>query len=94
MRIKKFHIKNYRPILDSGEVNADSKITTLMGKNESGKTYILKALESFKSNYEYVRDDFCLFSETRESLDLGEIEEGDIGESKSPSKVPSSTSRL
>ena len=78
MRIKKFHIKNYRSILDSGEVILDSKITTLIGKNESGKTCILKALESFNGDYKYVKDDLCLHSEARKKLDSKEIEEGDI----------------
>lgn len=78
MRIKKFHIKNYRSILDSGEVNLESGITTLVGKNESGKTYILKALESFKLDYKYVKDDLCLHSEARKKLYLGAIKEGDI----------------
>lgn len=78
MRIKKFHIKNYRSILDSGEVNLDSKITTLIGKNESGKTYTLKALASLKNDYEYVKDDLCLHSKAMEKLGSGSTEKGDI----------------
>ena len=77
MRIKKSNIKNYRSILDSGEVTLDSKITTLIGKNESGKTYILKALESFRGDYKYVKDDLCLHSDAKKKLDSGAIEKGD-----------------
>lgn len=95
MRIEKFYIKNYRSILDSGEVNLDSKIAILIGKNESGKTCILKALESFKGDYEYAEDDLCLHSEAKEKIDSGatkgdveimtiwfEIEAEDIGKLK------------
>lgn len=78
MRIEKFHIINYKSILESGEINLDSKITTLIGKNESGKTNILKALESFKGDYEYGADDLCLHSKTRRNLDLGKVKDKDI----------------
>ncbi len=77
MIIEKFYIKNYRSILDSGEVNLDSKIAILIGKNESGKTCILKALESFKVDYEYAEDDLCLHSEAKEKVDLGATK-GDV----------------
>ncbi len=48
MEIKSFRIKNYRSIEDSGicYVSGDN-ITILAGKNESGKTAILEALEDF-----------------------------------------------
>lgn len=78
MRIKKIRIKNFKPILDTGEVNLDSKITTLIGKNESGKTYTLKALESFNFNYEYKEDDLNLNSPERDKLRSGQINAEDI----------------
>jgi predicted ATP-dependent endonuclease of OLD family len=43
MKLKKFWIKNFRSIKDSGEVFVDD-VTCLVGKNESGKTSILEAL--------------------------------------------------
>ncbi len=48
MDIKYFRIKNYRSIKDSGicYLSGDN-ITILAGKNESGKTSILEALEDF-----------------------------------------------
>lgn len=48
MRLKSFRIKNYRSIKDSGicYLSGDG-ITILAGKNESGKTAILEALEDF-----------------------------------------------
>jgi hypothetical protein len=47
MRLKSFKVKMYRPILDSGWVHVDD-IAVIVGKNESGKTAILKALHKFK----------------------------------------------
>lgn len=78
MRIKKFRIQNYKSILDSGEVTLDPRITTLLGKNESGKTNVLKALESFKRKYEYEKGDLCLHSPLTTRLDSGEAEAGAV----------------
>lgn len=46
MRVKAFKVENYRSILDSGWVYVDD-ITVIVGKNESGKTALLKALHKF-----------------------------------------------
>ena len=46
MRLKAFKVQMYRPILDSGWVDVDD-ITVILGKNESGKTALLKALHKF-----------------------------------------------
>ena len=43
MDLKAFRVRMYKGILDSGWVNIDS-LTVLVGKNESGKTSLLKAL--------------------------------------------------
>ena len=48
MRLKAFKVKMYRPIIDSGWVDIDD-ITVIVGKNESGKSALLKALHKFKS---------------------------------------------
>ena len=51
MDIKSFNIKNYRSIKDSGDCYlSGDNITILAGKNESGKTAILEALEDFSTN--------------------------------------------
>lgn len=47
MKIVKFRIKNYKSIKDSGECYLSNEITVLAGKNESGKTSVLEALEDF-----------------------------------------------
>lgn len=72
MRIKKCNIENFRSILNSGEILLDPKITVLIGRNESGKTNILKALEFFEGEHEYTKDDLCLHSELRRIIDSGE----------------------
>lgn len=50
MQIKSFRIKNYRSIKDSGVCYmSGDNVTILAGKNESGKTAILEALEDFNA---------------------------------------------
>lgn len=50
MDIKSFRIKNYRSIKDSGDCYlSGDNITIIAGKNESGKTAILEALEDFNT---------------------------------------------
>ena len=46
MQLTSFRVCNYRSILDSGWVDV-SDITVVVGKNESGKTSLLKALHKF-----------------------------------------------
>ena len=47
IRLVKFRIKNYKSILDSKVCYLADGITVLAGKNESGKTSILQALEDY-----------------------------------------------
>lgn len=47
MELVKFRIKNYKSIVDSGDCYFSKQMTVLAGKNESGKTSILEALEDF-----------------------------------------------
>jgi len=46
MKLRSFRVQNYRCIDDSGEAPVEH-IKALVGKNESGKTTILKALHKF-----------------------------------------------
>ncbi|MGD0391818.1 MAG: AAA family ATPase [Acidimicrobiales bacterium] len=48
MRVRRVRIENYRSIEDSGWIEVEPEITSLVGKNESGKTAFLQAL--FKLN--------------------------------------------
>lgn len=45
MKLESFQVQNYRSINDSGEI-AVSRITSLLGRNESGKSNLLRALHS------------------------------------------------
>lgn len=45
MQLKSFQIRNFRSINDSGEIDV-SRITALLGRNESGKSNVLRALHS------------------------------------------------
>lgn len=45
MKLSKFHITNYRSVLDSGEIEV-RKLTSMIGRNESGKTNLLRALQT------------------------------------------------
>lgn len=57
MKIKKIRIKNFKSIIDSGDCYLEDDLTILAGKNESGKSSILKALHCF--NYdENIDSDF------------------------------------
>ncbi len=47
MKLTKFRIKHYKSIVDSGDCYFSDKLTILAGKNESGKTSVLEALEDF-----------------------------------------------
>ncbi|MGX7153491.1 AAA family ATPase [Enterococcus sulfureus] len=50
MKPLKFQIKNYKSIVDSGVCFFEKGYTILAGKNESGKTTILEALNDFDEN--------------------------------------------
>lgn len=50
MKIKKFRIWNYKSIIDSGDCYPAECVTILAGKNESGKSSILEALEDFNDH--------------------------------------------
>ena len=47
MKLKKFRIRNYKSIIDSGDCYVEPDLTIFAGKNESGKTSILEALYDF-----------------------------------------------
>lgn len=50
VKLVKFRIKNYKSIKDTGDCYLANGITVLAGKNESGKTSILEALEDFDTD--------------------------------------------
>ena len=46
MHLSTFRVQYYRNFVDSGEVTLDATVTCLVGKNESGKTALLQALNN------------------------------------------------
>lgn len=64
VRIIKFRIKNYKSIIDSGDCYLSNGITVLAGKNESGKSSILEALEDFDIEKEINQDAVRIQDET------------------------------
>lgn len=66
MLLKKIRIKNYRSIIDSGVCDIEKGVTILAGKNESGKTSILEALEDFDSKKEIRKESIPL--KTKDAL--------------------------
>ena len=47
MDIISFRVRKYRNIQDSGEVELQDRLTCIVGKNQSGKTALLRALHKF-----------------------------------------------
>ena len=82
MKLKKYAVKEFRSILDSGEINIDDKVTCLVGKNESGKTALLQALyrtnpinaadATFDLDYDYPRKEL---GDYQNAIENGEREE-------------------
>jgi len=73
MKIEKVLVQNYKSIVDSGEVDIESRLTVLIGKNEQGKSNFLKALKSFNTDYKYLPND--LPNHLRPSLEVMTKEE-------------------
>lgn len=53
MHVNRIRVQNFRSIKDTGWVDVEDDITTLLGKNESGKTALLEAIEGFSDDQEY-----------------------------------------
>lgn len=66
MKVKSFRIKDYRSIRDSGVCYlSGDNVTVLAGKNESGKTAILEALEDFNIGKEIRKEAVPIIDEDR-----------------------------
>lgn len=51
MQLKSFRVKNFRNIVDSGDIPVEELVTCLVGKNEAGKSGLLEALYLLKPSY-------------------------------------------
>ncbi len=70
MKLLKFRIQNYKSIKDSGWCYLASDMTILAGKNESGKSAILEALQNFNVNGSVPDDSIPIDSEDEPVIEL------------------------
>src|SRR6266404_8819352 len=57
MKLRDVRITNYRSVVDSGPFGIEDVVTVFIGRNEQGKTNVLKALEGFNLESHFaVRD--------------------------------------
>ena len=75
MRLRKFRVRAYRCIHDSGEINVGD-LAAFVGRNESGKTTILQALTLLNKDEQVSDLDLCdeMFEELKEEIKLAEGE--------------------
>jgi predicted ATP-dependent endonuclease of OLD family len=73
MRLRKFRVRAYRCIHDSGEITVGD-LAAFVGRNESGKTTILQALTLLNREEEVSDLDLCdeMFEELKEEIKLVE----------------------
>ncbi|MEH6891857.1 AAA family ATPase, partial [Bacillus sp. JJ864] len=75
MRIKWVEIRNFRSIKNSKRFYLNSKFNILAGKNESGKSNVLKALKSFSDN-KFIEEDKCHYSNEDPSVKVCFVVDG------------------
>ena len=75
MRLRKFRVRAYRCIHDSGEITVGD-LAAFVGRNESGKTTILQALTLLNKDEEVSELDLCdeMNEELKEEMRLAEGE--------------------
>ena len=75
MRLRKFRVRAYRCIHDSGEITVGD-LAAFVGRNESGKTTILQALTMLNKEEKVSDLDLCdeMFEELKEEIRLAEGE--------------------
>lgn len=78
MIIEKFCIKNFKSIKHSTDVKLEDDLTIIIGKNEAGKTSLLKALESFRTDYNYKDNDLSFHSDDNKKHGSGNLATEDI----------------
>lgn len=79
--ISGFEVLNYRSVLGRGphgegqpaELDIEEDITTLIGKNEAGKSNLLRAINRFRTEYPLSNSNLSNYEEYSDSLDSVEI---------------------
>ncbi|MDD5627412.1 MAG: AAA family ATPase [Patescibacteria group bacterium] len=82
MKLIKFRIQNYKSIKDSDYCWLASDLTTLAGKNESGKSAVLESLRDFDTNIKTIPDTALPLDDSGEPLiELSfEVDKATLGE--------------
>ena len=91
MKLIKFRIQRYKSIKDSGWCWLASDITTLAGKNESGKSAILEALRDFNLDVKTWPDGAVPIDDSGKpmiEMCFGEVEESVLDEIVEETKIP------
>ncbi|MBL9081579.1 MAG: AAA family ATPase [Planctomycetales bacterium] len=91
MKLKTVRVKNFKCVKDSTEFGVDPKVTCLVGKNESGKTAILQAVEKLNplnaakgkfDGLDYPRSEWSEYQESGRTDDAivttWELEDADV----------------
>ncbi|MGC9968916.1 MAG: AAA family ATPase [Minisyncoccia bacterium] len=92
MRITELRIKNFRSIKDSGEIAKITKIFALIGRNNTGKSAFLKAIQVLFLKRSIDADDF--HKSSAEDIEItGTIETG-FGEDKKEIKLKVTCSKV
>ncbi len=75
MRLRKFRVRAYRCIHDSGEISV-SDLAAFVGRNESGKTTILQALTLLNKDEKISELDLCdeMSEELKSEIEIVERE--------------------
>src|SRR5690349_18936482 len=58
MKLTRARVRNFRSIVDSGNVAIEEGVTVLIGKNEQGKTNFLKGMATFNPDHKFFPRDF------------------------------------
>jgi len=78
MRIIDFAVRNFLSLRDTGPVVLDPAITVLLGKNEHGKTNLLRALKAFDRDARYTVDELCRYSNIRSDVDSARVSPAEV----------------
>ena len=81
MKLTRCRIANYKVVDDSGPIDIDPRVTALVGKNESGKTAILRSLwkshnvasAKFDKLYDYPRDRYSTDRKSTQTVSMLEF---------------------
>jgi putative ATP-dependent endonuclease of the OLD family len=74
MKLKKVRIRNFRCFRDETSIDFEN-ITALIGKNDSGKSTIMEALDIFLNDKNPDKDDACKYGDPKDLTIICEFEE-------------------